>query len=86
MLGKKSLKIPKAKGVIRILNSKKDTQHSDQKKKDKRTNNDLLNKQTKHYGLQVISIKANQHCGDELPTLPEYMSNSRFNGFVLLNL
>jgi hypothetical protein len=29
------------KGVIRIRPSKKDKQHNDQKKKDKRTNNDL---------------------------------------------
>jgi hypothetical protein len=29
------------KGVIRIRNSKKDRQHNGQKKKDKRTNNDL---------------------------------------------
>jgi hypothetical protein len=36
---KKSLKIPK--GVIRIRKSKKDRQHNGQKKKDKRTNNDL---------------------------------------------
>jgi len=32
------------KGVIRIRKSK-DRQHNGQKKKDKRTNNDLLNKQ-----------------------------------------
>ena len=38
---KKSLKIPK--GVIRIRKSKKDRQHNGQKKKDKRTNNDLQN-------------------------------------------
>ena len=31
------------KGVIRIRKSKKDKQHNDQKKKDKRTNNDLQN-------------------------------------------
>jgi len=31
------------KGVIRIRKSKKDRQHNDQKKKDKRTNNDLQN-------------------------------------------
>ena len=30
-----------SKGVIRIRKSKKDTQHNDQKKKDKRPNNDL---------------------------------------------
>ena len=36
---KKSLKIPK--GVIRIRKSKKDKQHNGQKKKDKRTNNNL---------------------------------------------
>ena len=36
---KKSLKIPK--GVIRIRKSKKDRQHNGQKKKAKRTNNDL---------------------------------------------
>ena len=29
------------KGVLRIRKSKKDRQHNDQKKKDKRTNNDL---------------------------------------------
>jgi hypothetical protein len=38
---KKSFKIPN--GVIRIRKSKKDRQHNDQKKKDKRTNNDLQN-------------------------------------------
>ena len=32
-----------AKGVIRIRISKKDRQHNGQKKKDKRTNNDLQN-------------------------------------------
>jgi hypothetical protein len=37
---KKSLKIPK--GVIRIRKSKKDRQHNGQKKKAKRTNNDLI--------------------------------------------
>jgi hypothetical protein len=31
------------KGVIRIRKSKKDRQHNDQKKKDKRTNDDLQN-------------------------------------------
>jgi len=31
------------KGVIRIRKSKKDRQHNDQKKKNKRTNNDLHN-------------------------------------------
>ena len=31
------------KGVIKIRNSKKGRQHNDQKKKDKRTNNDLQN-------------------------------------------
>ena len=31
------------KGVIRIRKSKKDRQHNGQKKKDKRTNNDLQN-------------------------------------------
>ena len=31
------------KGVIRICKSKKNRQHNDQKKKDKRTNNDLQN-------------------------------------------
>jgi len=31
------------KGVIRIRKLKKDRQHNDQKKKDKRTNNDLQN-------------------------------------------
>ena len=31
------------KGVIRIRKLKKDRQHNDQKKKDKRTNNDLEN-------------------------------------------
>ena len=40
---KKSLKIPNFKGVIRICKSKKDRQHYAQKKKDKRTNNELLN-------------------------------------------
>ena len=31
------------KGIIRIHKSKKDIQHNGQKKKDKRTNNDLQN-------------------------------------------
>ena len=31
------------KGVIRIRKLKKDKQHNDQKKKDKRTNNDIQN-------------------------------------------
>ena len=35
------------KGVIRIRKSKKNRQHNGQKKKDKRTNNDLQNIQTK---------------------------------------
>ena len=35
------------KGVIRIRISKKNTQHNDQKKKDKRTNNDIQNIHTK---------------------------------------
>jgi hypothetical protein len=34
---------PKVKGVIRICISKKNRQHNGQKKKDKRTNNDLQN-------------------------------------------
>jgi hypothetical protein len=37
---KKNLKIPK---VIRIRKSKKNRQHNDQNKEDKRTNNDLQN-------------------------------------------
>jgi hypothetical protein len=32
-----------SKGIIRIRKSKNDRQHNGQKKKDKRTNNDLLN-------------------------------------------
>ena len=35
------------KGVIIIWKSKKNRQHNDQKKKDKRTNNDLQNKHIK---------------------------------------
>jgi len=35
--------IEDTKGVIRICKSKKDRQHNGQKKKDKRTNNDLQN-------------------------------------------
>jgi len=35
------------KGVIIICKSKKNRQHNDQKKKDKRTNNDLQNKHIK---------------------------------------
>ena len=38
------------KGVIRIRKSKKDRQHNGQKKKDKRTNNDL---QTIHIALKI---------------------------------
>ena len=41
MVLKKSLKIPK--WVIRICKSKKNRQHNGQKKKCKRTNNDLQN-------------------------------------------
>ena len=40
-MDKKSLKIPK--GAIKIRKSKKNTQHSGQKKKYKRTNDDLQN-------------------------------------------
>jgi hypothetical protein len=36
-------KFEDTKGVIGIRKSKKDRQHKDQKKKDKRTNNDLQN-------------------------------------------
>ena len=39
--GKKNLE--DTKGVIRVRKSKKDRQHNDQEKKDKRTNNDLQN-------------------------------------------
>ena len=35
------------KGVIRICISKKNRQHNDQKKKEKRTNNDVQNKHIK---------------------------------------
>ena len=38
------------KGVIRIRKSKKDRQHNGQKKKDKRTNNDIQNK---HITLKI---------------------------------
>jgi hypothetical protein len=38
------------KGVTRIRNSKKNRQHNDKKKKDKRTNNDL---QTIHIKLKI---------------------------------
>jgi hypothetical protein len=38
------------KGVIRIRTSKKNKQHNDQKKKDKRTNNDL---QDMHIKLKI---------------------------------
>ncbi len=38
------------KGVIRIHISKKDSQHNDQMKKDKRTNNDL---QTLHIKVKI---------------------------------
>jgi hypothetical protein len=47
---KTSLKIPN-KGVIRIHKSKKDRQHNGQKKKYKRTNNDLQN--TVHRNLKT---------------------------------
>ena len=36
------------KGVMRIHKSKRDRQHNGQKKKDKRTNNDLQNIHIKH--------------------------------------
>jgi hypothetical protein len=39
--GKKNLE--DTKGVIRVRKSKKDRQHNDQEKRDKRTNNDLQN-------------------------------------------
>jgi hypothetical protein len=42
-MGKIQEEFKDTKGVIRIRKSKKDRQHNDQKKKDKRTNNDLQN-------------------------------------------
>jgi len=42
-LGRVPEKFEDTKGVIRIRKSKKDRQHNGQKKKDKRTNNDLQN-------------------------------------------
>ena len=50
---KKSLKIPK--GVIRIRKSKKDRQHNDQEKKNKRTNNDLQNITYKTLDMVLLS-------------------------------
>ena len=41
------------KGAIRIRLSKKNRQHNDQKKKDKRTNNDLQNIQIVHLKLKI---------------------------------
>jgi hypothetical protein len=55
-----------AKGAIRIRISKKNRQHNDQKKKDKRTNNDLQNIQNTAAKTNTIqktytySIKINQ--------------------------
>jgi hypothetical protein len=45
------------KGVIRIRKSKKNRQHNGQKKKDKRTNNDLQNitQKTKDRAIKVIT-------------------------------
>ena len=45
------------KGVIRIRKSKKNKQHNGQKKKDKRTNNDLQNitQKTKDRAIKVIT-------------------------------
>jgi hypothetical protein len=52
-----------AKGVIRICKSTKDRQHNDQKKKDKRTNNDLQNIQPKHLftGKNSVSTRFIYH-------------------------
>jgi hypothetical protein len=46
------------KGVIRIRKSKIDRQHNDQKKKEKRTNNDLQNTtyKTKDRATQVVIL------------------------------
>jgi hypothetical protein len=42
------------KGVIKIHKSKKDRQYNGQKKKDKRTNNDLHNIKHKTKGLDTV--------------------------------
>jgi hypothetical protein len=47
------------KGVIRILISKKNRQHNDQKKKEKRTNNDVQNKHIKQYYITYLKIDNN---------------------------
>jgi hypothetical protein len=57
---KKSLKIPK--GVIRIRISKKNRQHNGQKKKYKRTNNDLrgllLKRKLLNQGFLLVKLKS----------------------------
>jgi hypothetical protein len=46
-------KFEDTKGAIRIRLWKKNRQHNDQKKKDKRTNNDLQNIQIVHLKLKI---------------------------------
>ena len=47
------------KGVIRIRKSKKDRQHNEQKKRDKKTNNDLQNIHIKLIGWNKLIQKLN---------------------------
>ena len=47
------------KGVIRIRKSKKDRQHNEQKKRDKKTNNDLQNIHIQLIGWNKLIQKLN---------------------------
>jgi hypothetical protein len=79
--------------VIRIRNSKKNRQHNGQKKKHKRTNNDLMTSQNVT-GTVISDILERDHLTRQVPlweqellTHLEHLSSPRFLvGFVLLNL
>jgi hypothetical protein len=49
-------KFKDTKGVIRIRKSKNDRQHNDQKKKYKRTNNDVHTNKTKDQSVELFNI------------------------------
>jgi hypothetical protein len=85
MVKKTITKSEDTKEVIRIRKSKKDRQHNGQKKKDKKTNNDLQNK---HIQL-MIQLKNNTNLvktGDELRCSGRVGSSCTTSGTRRVNL
>ena len=89
MVKKTIAKSEAIKEVIRIRKSKKDRQHNGQKKKDKKTNNDLQNKHIQLMIQLMIQLKNNMNpakTGGELRCSGRVSSSCTTSGTHRINL